>query len=265
MVKGYLQRALCALLFFSGCLWSAPRVISLSPGNTELAFAAGITPVAVSAWSDYPPKARHIEQVASWQGVNIERILALKPDVVLAWRGGNPQRAIEQLQSLGLKVVWIDARNIDDIVAALRLMGQWSPTPDQARRAADTLARQWQALRARYGQRSTPKRVFMQFGETPMFTSGAGSLQNDILAVCGGKNIFADSKVPWPQVSREQVLIRKPELILTTGGPQKIQVISQFWGNQLSVPVISINDDWFERAGPRIILAAKQICAALAQ
>ena len=265
MAKRYLQRVLCALLFFSGCLWSSPRVISLSPGNTELAFAAGITPIAVSAWSDYPPQARNIEQVASWQGVNIERILALRPDVVLAWRGGNPQRAIDQLQSLGITVVWIDAHNIDQIAAALRQMAAWSPTPEKAQQAADDLTRQWQALKTRYANVAKPKRVFMQFGATPMFTSGAGSLQNDILAVCGGKNIFADSKVPWPQVSREQVLMRQPEVIITTGGPEKTQVISQFWGNQLSVPIISVNDDWFERAGPRIILAAKQICAALAQ
>ncbi|MBJ3813387.1 vitamin B12 ABC transporter substrate-binding protein BtuF [Shimwellia pseudoproteus] len=265
MAKYCLQRALCALLLFSSCLWAAPRVISLSPGNTELAFAAGITPIAVSAWSDYPPEARQIEQVASWQGVNVERILALKPDVVLAWRGGNPQRAIDQLQSLGVHVIWIDAHNIDQIAAALRQLGSWSPAPEKARQAADDLLHQWQTLKTEYASVSRPTRVFMQFGETPMFTSGAGSLQNDILAVCGGKNIFADSNVPWPQVSREQVLMRKPEAILTTGGQQKIQVISHFWSNQLPVPIISVNDDWFERAGPRIILAAKQICAALAQ
>lgn len=92
---------LCWLLLLSGSLLaSPPRVITLSPHLTELAFAAGITPIAVSAWSDYPPQAKQIEQVANWQGIKAERILQLKPDLVLAWRGGNPQRQIDQLQQL---------------------------------------------------------------------------------------------------------------------------------------------------------------------
>jgi vitamin B12 transport system substrate-binding protein len=97
-------RALVALLFLAPAwLFAAPRVITLSPANTELAFAAGITPVGVSSFSDYPPQAAHIEQVATWQGMNIERIVALKPDLVLAWRGGNAERQVNQLSSLGIR------------------------------------------------------------------------------------------------------------------------------------------------------------------
>ena len=81
-------RALAALLLLAPLwLYALPRVITLSPANTELAFAAGITPVGVSSFSDYPPQAAGIEQVATWQGMNLERIVALKPDLVLAWRG----------------------------------------------------------------------------------------------------------------------------------------------------------------------------------
>ncbi|STW31515.1 Vitamin B12 ABC transporter [Klebsiella michiganensis] len=75
------------MLLAPAWLFAAPRVITLSPANTELAFAAGITPVGVSSYSDYPPEAAKIEQVSSWQGMNLERIVALKPDLVLAWRG----------------------------------------------------------------------------------------------------------------------------------------------------------------------------------
>ena len=112
MVKS-LSRALVALLLaLPVWLHAAPRVISLSPANTELAFAAGITPVGVSSYSDYPPQAQRIEQVSTWQGMNLERIVALKPDLVLAWRGGNAERQVNQLTSLGIKVMWIDAVNI---------------------------------------------------------------------------------------------------------------------------------------------------------
>ncbi|SUB18323.1 Vitamin B12-binding protein precursor [Pantoea agglomerans] len=119
---------LCWLLLLSGSLLaSPPRVITLSPHLTELAFAAGITPIAVSAWSDYPPQAKQIEQVANWQGIKAERILQLKPDLVLAWRGGNPQRQIDQLQQLGVPVKWIDPLTLDEMFTALADLGHWSP------------------------------------------------------------------------------------------------------------------------------------------
>jgi vitamin B12 transport system substrate-binding protein len=99
-----LNAALAVLMLLAPAwLFAAPRVITLSPANTELAFAAGITPVGVSSYSDYPPEAAKIEQVSSWQGMNLERIVALKPDLVLAWRGGNAERQVNQLSSLGIK------------------------------------------------------------------------------------------------------------------------------------------------------------------
>lgn len=98
--------ALAALfLLIPAWLLAAPLVISVSSSNTELAFAAGITPVAVSNYSDFPPTAAKLEQVASWQGMNIERIVALRPDLVLAWRGGNAERQVNQLASLGVRVM----------------------------------------------------------------------------------------------------------------------------------------------------------------
>ena len=83
-----------------------------------------------------------------------------------------------------------------------------------------------------------------------------------VLEVCGGENIFDASRVPWPQVSREQVLARQPQAIVVVGNASEIPKIKQFWQSQLKIPVIPLNGDWFERASPRIILAAKQLCAA---
>ncbi|MCU5771567.1 vitamin B12 ABC transporter substrate-binding protein BtuF [Erwiniaceae bacterium BAC15a-03b] len=241
---------------------TAPRVITLAPHLTELAFAAGITPVAVSAYSDYPPQATKLEQVANWQGIKVERILALKPDVVLAWRGGTPQRQVEQLQALGLKIVWMDAQSIESVVDGLRELQAWSPQPRLARQHADELALRFATLRQRY-QHPQRRPVFLQFGMQPLFTASQATLQNQILQLCGGDNIFADSKVPWPQVSREQVLMRHPQAIVITGAATRIPAVIHFWQPQLAVPVIAINDDWFSRAGPRIIQAAEQLCSML--
>lgn len=260
-----LFRALAALLLFlPAWLFAAPRVISLSPANTELAFAAGITPVAVSSYSDYPPAAAQIEQVASWQGINLERILALKPDVVLAWRGGNPERQVDQLKKFGIHVMWIDATSIEEVAQTLRQLAPYSPQPAQAEQAAQQLMSAYEALKSRYAA-EPKKRLFMQFGTQPLFTSGKGSIQHQVVELCGGENIFAESRVPWPQVSREQVLARHPQAIILPGGEKAQTRVKAFWGDQLNVPIISLHDDWFERASPRIILAAQQLCSALAQ
>ncbi len=240
-----LFRALVALSFLAP-LWlnAAPRVITLSPANTELAFAAGITPVGVSSYSDYPPQAQKIEQIA--------------------WRGGNAERQVDQLASLGIKVMWVDATSIEQIANALRQLAPWSPQPDKAEQAAQSLLDQYAQLKAQYADKPK-KRVFLQFGINPPFTSGKESIQNQVLEVCGGENIFKDSRVPWPQVSREQVLARSPQAIVITGGPDQIPKIKQYWGEQLKIPVIPLTSDWFERASPRIILAAQQLCNALSQ
>ncbi len=243
---------------------AAPRVITLSPANTELAFAAGITPVGVSSYSDYPPEAANIEQVSSWQGMNFERIVALKPDVVLAWRGGNAERQVNQLTRFGIKVLWIDAASVEQVAEALRQLAPYSPNPDKAQKTAQSLLKEYVELKAQYAQ-VPKKRLFLQFGTHPLFTSGSGTIQNQIVTLCGGENIFSGSRVPWPQVSREQVMARSPQAVVVTGDATEVAKVQTFWNNQLKIQVIPLNSDWFERASPRIILAAKQLCTALAQ
>ncbi|QRG78388.1 vitamin B12 ABC transporter substrate-binding protein BtuF [Citrobacter sp. R56] len=260
-----LSRALAALLLtLPVWLSAAPRVVSLSPANTELAFAAGITPVGVSSYSDYPPEAKGIDEVSTWQGMNLERIVALKPDLVIAWRGGNSERQVNQLTSLGIDVIWIDAETIEQVAGALQQLAAWSPDPEKAKRAAQTLLDEYAQLKSQYAEKPK-KRVFLQFGINPPFTSGKNSIQNQVIELCGGENVFADSRVPWPQVSREQVLARDPQAIVVAGDSGEILKIKQYWGNQLKIPVIPLTSDWFERASPRIILAAKQLCNALSQ
>jgi vitamin B12 transport system substrate-binding protein len=252
------------LLSLPAWLIAAPRVITLSPANTELAFAAGITPVGVSAFSDYPPQAAGIEEIASWQGMNLERIVALKPDVVLAWRGGNAERQVNQLSALGIKVMWVETGSVEQIASTLQQLAALSPKPQQAKQAAQSLRHDFDMLKQEHAH--TPKKtVFLQFGTNPLFTTNKDSIQNEVIEACGGINLFADSRVPWPQVSREQVLARQPQLIIIAGGEADVAKIGQYWRGQLNIPVIPVNSDWFERASPRIILAAKQLCTAMAQ
>lgn len=259
---------LCGWLFWIALPASASsqRVVSLAPSTTELAYAAGMGDnlLAVSAYSDYPPEAKKLEQVASWQGINLERVLALKPDLILAWRGGNPQRVLDQLASFGIPIFYSDARNIDEIAQSLDELAQYSPHPELAHQAAEQIRQQVVELKNRYAN-NAPQRVLLQFGTQPLFTSSADTLQSQVLSLCGAENIFAESPMPWPQVSREQVLARKPQAIVTTGGEQQIASVKAFWAPQLNVPVIALDEDWFNRAGPRIMLAAQTLCRQLAE
>lgn len=115
-----LFRALVALSFLAP-LWlnAAPRVITLSPANTELAFAAGSRRLGSAAIPTILHKRKKLSRFPR-QGMNLERIVALKPDLVIAWRGGNAERQVDQLASLGIKVMWVDATSIEQIANALR-------------------------------------------------------------------------------------------------------------------------------------------------
>nr|ELR5150411.1 vitamin B12 ABC transporter substrate-binding protein BtuF [Providencia rettgeri] len=265
----YLSQLITLLLacFISFSALSEPkqRVISLSPANTELAYAAGLGDnlIAVSAYSDHPEQAKKLEQVSDWQGVNVERIIALKPDLILAWRGGNPQRPLDQLASFGIPIVYFDPQTIDEVIDAVNELSQYSPKPELAQQNVD-------AMRARLTPYQPPqktnvktKKVFIQLGTQPLFSAGNHTLQNDVVKFCGGENIFANSAVQWPQVSREQVLTRNPEVIIMTGSAEQENVVRDFWHSQLDVPIIRLNEDWFHRAGPRIIDAAEQLCGQL--
>ncbi|MBA0185678.1 vitamin B12 ABC transporter substrate-binding protein BtuF [Pectobacterium versatile] len=259
---------LTGLLLCTAAYAIPQRVISLAPHATEMAYAAGMGEqlIAVSAWSDYPPEAKKLEQVASWQGINLERILALKPDLILAWREGNSQRPLEQLANFSIPIVYLDAKTVDDIPASLRQLATYSRHPEQAERAATNFQQEIDKLQ-HAGERhnATPLRVFIQFGTQPLFTSSKATLQSQIVSLCGAENVFSDSPVPWPQVSREQVLRRQPQAIIVGGAPERISSVQAFWQPQLAVPVITVNEDWFSRSGPRLLLAAQQICSQLAE
>lgn len=247
---------------------SAERVISLSPHLTELAYAAGMGDklIAASDYSDYPEQAKKLEKVASWQGVKLERILALKPDLVLSWRGGNPQKSLDQIASFGIEVFYSDPNSIQAIANDLNKLAKYSPHPEQAHAAAAKLLAERRVLKEKYSNMGkAPVKVFLQFSNQPLLSTSDKTMQSEIVSLCGASNIFADSQVPWPQVSREQVLTRNPQAIIISGDELQVKNVKTFWHGQLDVPVITVPENWFNRSGPRILLAAEVICQKLSK
>ncbi|EOV8089869.1 vitamin B12 ABC transporter substrate-binding protein BtuF [Providencia rettgeri] len=257
---------LCALLVSFSVLGAAKqRVISLSPANTELAYAAGLgdSLIAASAYSDYPEQANNLEQVADWQGLNVERIIALKPDLILAWRGGNPQRPLDQLSELGIPIIYFDPQTIDDVINSVIELAQYSPNPALAQQNVEKMRAKLAPYQNKKISNNKPKKVFIQLGTQPLFSAGNHTLQNNIVEFCGGENVFVNSAVQWPQVSREQVITRKPDVIIMTGSAEQEKTVKEFWHSQLNIPIIRLNEDWFHRAGPRIVNATEQLCEQL--
>ena len=265
----FILATITALLFvfFTSPALCTPkqRVISLSPANTELAYAAGLgdSLIAASAYSDYPEQAKQLEHVSDWQGLNIERIISLKPDLLLAWRGGNPQRPLDQLAALGIPIVYLDPQSIEDVILAIEELAQYSPNPTLAHQNIADMKTNLAKQKQQNESNKKVKRVFIQLGTQPLFSAGNKTIQNDVVEFCGGENVFANSTVQWPQVSREQVLTRKPDVIIMTGNKTQEDAVKAFWHSQLDVPIIRLNEDWFHRAGPRIINATQALCEQL--
>lgn len=244
----------------------AQRVISLSPSTTELAYAAGMGEqmIAASSYSDYPEAAQQLERVADHRGINVERILLLKPDLVLAWKGGNPTRPLQQLEQLGIPVFYADPRHLTDLADELEQLAVYSAHPDEARTKAHSLRTQFSTLQHTH-QRTTPLPVFIQYGTQSMFTPGGDTLQSQLVSLCGGKNIFADSGLSWPKISREQVLLRQPKAILVSGNAQTVAEVRRYWKGLLDIPVIAVEESLLSRSGPRMLQGAQHICTALAK
>ena len=192
----------------------AQRVISMAPHITELLFAAGGGSHVAGAmnFSDYPEAAKRLPLVGSDAQIDMERVLALKPDLIVVWKSGNTSRQLEQLKSLGIPIFYSEPQRLDDIATSLTRLGQLLGTDAQAQVAAADYRRKIAALAARYAQRPQVK-VFYQVWSKPLYTLNGEHIVNDAIRLCGGQNIFANLKVIAPQVGTEAVLAENPEAV----------------------------------------------------
>lgn len=248
----------------------AQRIVSLAPHATEMLFAvdAGARVVATVAHSDYPPAARAVPRVGGSAGVDLERILALQPDLVVAWASGSPARAIARLRDLGIPVYLTEPRALDDIAGNLERLGRLAGNEATARARADELRKRMRELTARYAGRSTV-RVFYQVLDPQLITINGDHLISDVLRRCGGENVFAGLPALAPVVSEEAVLHADPEAIVAGG----IEADWRSWrARWRALPVLTavrrnalffISADLLHRHGPRMLDGAARLCRAL--
>ncbi len=252
---------------------SAParRIVSLAPGSTAMLFAAGAGDrvVGTSAYSDEPAAAKLIERVGDSQSFDLERILRLRPDVVVVWSSGTPEAQIQRLQRVGLRVYRTRLAHLDDIPGSVLRLGRLTGTEAVARPAAQALGARLDQLRQRYAG-ATPQSVLIEIWDHPLYTVGGTELLSDVLAVCGFHNLFADLGGANPAVGVEAVLARNPDLILTLAPNRQAQ---QDWIEQWRAypqlqavrqgRVLGSVDQRLSRFGPGVIEATEQLCTLL--
>ncbi|TQI79351.1 vitamin B12 transport system substrate-binding protein [Serratia fonticola] len=257
-ISRYLLLVTCLLC--SSPLW-ALRVVSLAPHTTEMVWAAGLGDalIAVSDYSDYPDAVQKLERVASGNSIKFERILLLKPDLVVASRETNPQRELEKLQKYGIQVVFVDPHSLETIPQDIERLARYGSNPETGARRAHEFRQKLAALSVQFA-RAEKIPAALLFGVSPLMTTNGQSIQNDVLRVCGVENVFAGSRVAWPVVSREQIISRQPRLLITGTHQEGDDQEMHFWRQRTGYSVINLNPDWFNRSGPRILLAAEDLC-----
>jgi iron complex transport system substrate-binding protein len=248
----------------------ARRIVSIAPHLTELLFAAGAGEriVGISAWSDWPPEARALPQVGDSALLDLERIVALRPDVVLVWRNGSSAQQLQRLQAAGLPVYASASTTLAHIAGTLRQLGRLAGTEPAAEAAARRFEDAIAGLRARY-QGRPPLRVFYQIWHQPLMTIGGPHLLSEALKVCGARNVFAGLDAQVPTVSAEAVVAADPDAIVTSragpDGPDHLDAWRRLRHLRAADPQrqILVDPDRLHRATPRMAEGLATLCADL--
>jgi iron complex transport system substrate-binding protein len=248
---------------------SAMRIVSLAPHATELLYAAGAGSrvVGVVRGSNHPPEARSLPVVGDVYALDLERVVALAPDLVVTWPYTTPAQ-VAKLRARGIAVFTTDPATIDGIATDIERLGVLASTSGVARDAAKRFrARLADATSAAPGRRL---RVFYQIWNNPLFTVGGGHLITQALDACGGDNVFAALTVPAPQVSTEAVLAARPEVIIAGGDGNVRPAWLDDWKRWSDLPAVrdgqlhAADGDRLHRPGPRFVEGVVQLCEALA-
>lgn len=254
-----------ALLFpGAGLAEPAQRIISLAPHITELLFAigAGDQVIAVDDASDYPAVARQLPTVANYRSLNMERALALQPDLVVAW-GQAQHLMVQPLAQLGVPVFYSAPGTFSDLSTELKQLGALTGHEAQAAAVAAEYEHALAELRQAY-QDSSPVTVFYQIDSLPLMSANGGTWMGQALTLCGGINIMADSPAPYPQVNAEQVLAQDPQAIVAADDADLTHW--QQWPLLQAVArqhVLTIDANLLHRFTPRSPDGIRQLCQQL--
>lgn len=245
---------------------SGLRIVTLAPHLTELVYdiGAGGDLVGVVAHSDYPQAATRLPVIGDAFRIDPERLAAVEPDLVLAWDGGNPPETVDQLVERGYRVVSLRADTLRDVATNLAEIGALVGRETQARKAADEFLRTIEEQRQRSAAAGL-LRVFYQISPQPLYTVGGRHPISDMIALCGGENVFAELEQLAPVVSLEAVLARNPQVIIAANPGGQLERwlrwpgLAAVTGNTL----YTVDASLVSRPSTRMLQGLRQICSHL--
>jgi len=252
------------------------RIVSLAPGATEMLFAAGAGGqlIATVEYSSEPAAARGVPRIGDVAAIDMERLVALQPDVVIAWpAGGNPaQRA--KIAALGIPLYQQQVARLADLPGSLRRLGVLAGSEAVAEGAAAALETRLSALKRAYSGLSTDGHrpiVLLQVWNRPIYTIGGRHLMSDALELCGARNVFADLPEAAPLVATEAVIGRNPDIILAAAPPGEGAAWVADWQRLPGLAavrnhrVVAFENQALSRLGPSVLDATEDLCRTLAR
>ena len=247
-------------------------ILTLAPHLTELVYAAGAGNkiIATVEYSDYPESAKQIPRIGNAMQIDLEAVIQLKPDLVLAWLSGNGSLDLRRLNDFSIPVFYTDAKQLQDIPRLISEFGKIANTRETASKAVIQFNRTYQDLVEDYAKKPVIS-VYYQIWNQPRMTINGKHLISDIIHVCGGKNVFADLTMLVPRLGIEAVIKANPQVIITSAinehDNSQVQEWRQ-WGSLQAVKnnhLYSIPPDLMHRHSPRILQGAKLLCTKLDQ
>lgn len=243
------------------------RIVALSPHSVEMLYAigAGDKIVGTVEYADYPAAAQKIPRIGNYNGIQIERLLALKPDLVIAWKNGNKSTDLEKMASLGLNMLYTQPKNIKDIGIDLIRLGEATGNLKQSQLLVKELQEKHQTIKQNYAALDKVS-VFYQLWHDPLQSIGPNSWIESLINDCGGENIFHSASAPYPLVSIESVLVKNPKVIIIphhSGSEADKKAIWNSWPEISAVKnhyLFALNGDLLHRFTPRALDGLKLLC-----
>ena len=238
------------------------RIVSLAPSITEIVFALEQEHrlVGVTRYGDYPPEAAKLPKVGSYVRLDIERIVALNPDLCIATQDGNPKAIIDRLESLKIPVYVVNPHNLDTILETILEIGTILNVGDRAKTLTTRMRTRIQRVKSRVAQVNYRPRVFFQIGISPIVSAGTDTFIHELIELAGGINL-AKGRLAYPRFSREQVLALEPEVFIITSMSRQavFEQVKAEWRRWPNIPAVRderiflVDSDLFDRPSPRLV------------
>jgi iron complex transport system substrate-binding protein len=248
------------------------RIVSLAPGATEMLLAAGAGHqlAATIQYSGQPASQRRLPKIGTVDAIDMERLIAVRPDVVVVWPDGNNPAEVATIERLGIPVYRQEADTLEGIGASLRRLGRLADTSRVADREAERLEARLASLRRRYSAVSRPTTVLLEVWNRPLYTVGGKELMSDALRVCGARNIFSDLPERAPALDIGAVLARNPDMIIAVAPPGRGASWLARWRRfpflraVRTGRLLDFEDQRLSGLGPGIIGATAALCSKIA-